>query len=92
MMFRADALRSIYHLTFVSVRDFQLNNVFHDVYTLAFFIWPVILVDIYQRKSDNRGDLDDFKWPIQSILIGLMIVAIVIFGVRESNEFIYFVF
>lgn len=59
---------------------------------ILFFIIPLIVIQIYQYITRDLLILLKARLPIQILLYGWMLLWIIIFGVRESTEFIYFQF
>ena len=61
-------------------------------YSLFFFSLPLVLVSFYQFLSGNLIALQKTKPWFRIPLYGFFILWIVVFGVREPMEFIYFNF
>ena len=73
----------------------QLNVYFTGLYwSLLVFCVPVILTDWigYRRGCEFPELFSTIKWPLQVLLIILLIYGIQFYGRREGNAFIYFAF
>jgi alginate O-acetyltransferase complex protein AlgI len=91
MIFRASSLEElVYFASHVGLTPSPLSARF--AWDLAFFSLPLLGIELWQQ---HRGDL---LAPIRAPLLGQMalnaflIVWIVVFGARESVEFVYFQF
>lgn len=60
--------------------------------TFAFFVIPLLGVQIWQYRSGDLLVMTRAKPAVLGIAYGLMLTAILLFGVRDSVEFIYFQF
>jgi alginate O-acetyltransferase complex protein AlgI len=91
LIFRSTCVRQmIYMLTRVSLVPSAESMDF--AFRLSFFALPLLLVQIYQYVK--RDLLIPIKLPALSrvLVYGFFLTWILIFGVRESTEFIHFQF
>jgi hypothetical protein len=79
-----------YMLTHVSfkVNDFCVSLLVN----LVFFTVPLVLIELYQYMSRNLLLLTRLPILARITIYGLIIIWTLIFGERESLEFIYFQF
>lgn len=63
-----------------------------DGYAVAFFAAPLVAIELWMQYK--RDLLAPMRWPLAArvLLYGFLLTWIVIFGVREPVEFIYFQF
>ena len=61
-------------------------------YQLIFFSWPVVVMEVIQYYYGDLLIVTKQSTLTRGLVYGLLIVAIMVFGVRESLEFIYFQF
>ena len=59
---------------------------------LAFFAWPLLAVQVAQHWSRNLLIAQQLPAAARIVLYTLLLTGIVVFGVRESVEFIYYQF
>lgn len=64
----------------------------HWGYGLLFFITPLLIVQVCQHFSRDLLVLAKLKWWARVPVFGFLLAWILIFGVRQSVEFIYFQF
>jgi D-alanyl-lipoteichoic acid acyltransferase DltB (MBOAT superfamily) len=91
LFFRADSIQQIsYMLTHLSFISSPESMEFFN--TLIFFTAPLIVVQVIQYATRDLLILLKARIPVQILLYGWMLLWIIMFGVRESTEFIYFQF
>jgi D-alanyl-lipoteichoic acid acyltransferase DltB (MBOAT superfamily) len=91
LFFRADSVHQIsYMLTQLSLVSSPETLEFFR--KLVFFTAPLLLIQLFQYKTRDLLILLKARIPIQILLYGWMLLWMIIFGVRESTEFIYFQF
>ena len=91
LMFRADSAGQI--LYFVQNMHRGLGDSGTELlYDLLFFSWPLLLVQIYQYRTGDLLAVMRLPWLARAGVYCLLFWGILIFGVRESTEFIYFQF
>ncbi len=61
-------------------------------YDLMFFVLPMLLINILQERSGDLLVVNRLPLIPRGLVWGLLLVAIIVFGVREPSEFIYFQF
>lgn len=61
-------------------------------YELAFFITPLLLVQVVQQRTRDLLIMAKLPLPLSILFHAWLFVWICVFGVRESVEFIYFQF
>ncbi len=61
-------------------------------YELFFYVSPLIMIQLYQYITRDLLILTKFRTPMRSLIYGLLLTWIFVFGVRDSLEFIYFQF
>jgi len=91
LMFRAESAAQI---------GYFLTNMHHGVgktglellYTLFFFSWPLIPVQLLQYRTGNLLAVTALSPPLRITIYCLLFCWILVFGVHESTEFIYFQF
>ncbi len=95
LLFRAESLDQVLNL---------LRIVFCDPFStewavtrvvlrkLAFYAGPVIIVQMAQYYRNDVLVMYRLPWVLRGILYYAMIIVILIFGVTEANDFIYFQF
>ena len=62
------------------------------LYTWFYFTWPLFAVQLLQYRTGNLLAVTALPAPIRIPIYCLMFCGIVVFGVHESMEFIYFQF
>jgi alginate O-acetyltransferase complex protein AlgI len=91
LFFRADSVQQISYmlgnLSFLSSPE-----TFEFARMILFFTIPLIAIQIYQYITGDLLILLKARVPVQLFLYGWMLLWVIIFGVRESTEFIYFQF
>ena len=91
LIFRSSSIDQITHFMFNF--NFSLsNNSLKYIFELIFYTSPLIVIQIMQHKSNNLLVMIDKPKVFIILMYVFMIVWILIFGVRESPEFIYFQF
>lgn len=65
---------------------------FEMAYKLALFGLPVALMDLAQYRSGDLLVVTKQNYLVQGLVYGVLITGIIVFGVRDSLEFIYFQF
>jgi D-alanyl-lipoteichoic acid acyltransferase DltB (MBOAT superfamily) len=65
---------------------------FEMAYKLALFGLPVVLMDLAQYRSGDLLVVTKQNYLVQGLVYGVLITGIIVFGVRDSLEFIYFQF
>jgi D-alanyl-lipoteichoic acid acyltransferase DltB (MBOAT superfamily) len=65
---------------------------FEMAYKLALFGLPVVLMDLAQYRSGDLLVVTKQNYLVQGLVYGVLIAGIIVFGVRDSLEFIYFQF
>jgi D-alanyl-lipoteichoic acid acyltransferase DltB (MBOAT superfamily) len=91
LIFRSHSVEQMtYMLTHVSfkVNDFSVSLLVN----LVFFTFPLVLIELYQYMSRNLLLLTRLPILARITIYGLIIIWTLIFGERESLEFIYFQF
>ncbi len=61
-------------------------------YTLLFFAVPLLAAERYQHVTGDLLVFTKWRWWLRAAFYGALVVWILVFGVRESMEFIYFQF
>ena len=91
VIFRSPSIsQSIYMLTHLGVNLSDHSRTF--AYDLLFFSLPLVVMEIFQYiKRDLLAVLNLRAW-IQATIYAFLIVWILVFGIRDSVEFIYFQF
>lgn len=65
----------------------------HFLSGLVFFTWPLILVEFAEEtRADAAERARSAQWWVRVPAYSLIIIAMALFGVRQSSEFIYFQF
>lgn len=91
VIFRSQSVGQMtYMLTHMGI-DFSRDSL-KIAYNLAFFVLPLALMELAQYRSGDLLIVAKQKTVIQGLVYGFMLVGIVVFGVRDSLEFIYFQF
>jgi len=64
----------------------------HNLLQAIFFIAPLLLIQIAQHRAQNH--FVDFTWsfPFRIFIYTLLLTLLIIFGVRDGKQFIYFQF
>ena len=91
ILFRARSLDQLWHFL-TRIGPATSPHTLEFVHTLLFFTLPLILAQAIEQR---RGDLLTFNRlspPLLGLLHGLLITLLIILGVRQSMEFIYFQF
>lgn len=91
LFFRADSIHQItYMLANLSLISSRETADFARM--ILFFISPLIVIQLYQYITKDLLILLKIRMPIQVFLYAWMLLWMIVFGVRESTEFIYFQF
>ena len=91
LIFRARSAEQIwYFFANFSFESSQLTSGF--VYDLLFFITPLLLIQIVQYIRNDLNFIARMPAWASALVYSVLIAWAVIFGVRESTEFIYFQF
>ena len=61
-------------------------------YDLVFFTLPLVITQLAQHRTSNLLVVLTLHRGIQILIFGFLLTWIVVFGVREQNEFLYFQF
>ena len=91
ILFRARSLDQLWHFL-TRIGPATSPHTLEFVHTLLFFTLPLLLAQTIEQR---RGDLLTFNRlspPLLGLLHGLLITLLIILGVRQSMEFIYFQF
>ena len=91
LIFRARSVDQIVYMLAnisLSISNFSLVLLLE----LVFFTFPLVLIELYQYMSRDLLLLTRLPAIVRVIVYALLIVWTLIFGVRESLEFIYFQF
>ena len=91
ILFRARSLDQLWHFL-TRIGPATSPHTLEFVHTLLFFTLPQLLAQTIEQR---RGDLLTFNRlspPLLGLLHGLLITLLIILGVRQSMEFIYFQF
>jgi hypothetical protein len=59
---------------------------------IVFYAWPLLLLQIAQRRSGNLLVLTGLPAPAAAAVLAFAIASIAVLGSREPMEFIYFQF
>ena len=93
LIFRAADLGQVLDFSRLLFLRFRLSA---DVVPLAihliFYIWPLIVIQGWQKLASNQNVLGRLPWPCRSLIYAAGTFLFVIFGAFESREFIYFQF
>ena len=91
LLFRADSAGQI--LYFLGNLHRGAGETGRDLlYTWFYFSWPLIPVQLLQYRTGNLLAVTTLPAPIRIPIYCLLFCGIVVFGVHESMEFIYFQF
>jgi D-alanyl-lipoteichoic acid acyltransferase DltB (MBOAT superfamily) len=91
LLFRSSSLGQIaYMITNMSLAPSGHSSAM--AYDLVFFTLPLMAVQVYQYRRRDLLVLTKWRAWLRVPCYGLLFLAILIFGVRESVEFIYFQF
>jgi alginate O-acetyltransferase complex protein AlgI len=91
LFFRADSIQQIsYMLANLSFMTSTETGEFTRM--MLFFTIPLIVIQVYQYATRDLLILLKIRLPIQILLYAWMLLWVIVFGVRESTEFIYFQF
>lgn len=91
LIFRAESTEQIVHMLGSIHVDFDREDL-RTAYELFFFVAPIGLMQLAQRRSGNLLVATKLPPVLQGVLLGWMLVWILTFGVRTETEFIYFQF
>ena len=77
-----------------SLANFRFGQIHNQARYLAILIVPVLITDYIglRRKAEFPDAWADYPVAVRVALIIVPIYAIIFFGAREANEFIYFAF
>ncbi|MBN2148175.1 MAG: MBOAT family protein [Anaerolineales bacterium] len=88
LIFRAQSVGQIGEL--IRAISFSLSDSSLEMLRLMiFFITPLVAVQIWQYLSGNLWVLAKVRLPVRVLVYGVMILWIIVFTVRETQEFIY---
>jgi D-alanyl-lipoteichoic acid acyltransferase DltB (MBOAT superfamily) len=91
ILFRSNSLDQIhYYLTHLGLTESGETS--DLALKLVTFSAPLVVADFAQYRSGELNVLGRLSLVPRGIVAGLLIVAMLIFGIRESSEFIYFQF
>lgn len=91
LIFRSHSVAQIgYMLTHASFKVSSFSLIL--LAEIVFFSFPLVLIEIYQYMSRDLLLLTRLPTLMRIIVYGLIIIWTLIFGARESLEFIYFQF
>ena len=91
LMFRAESAGQIVY--FLSNMHRGVGKTGLDLlYTLVFFSWPLIPIQLLQYRTVDLLAVTWLRAPVRIAIYCLLFCGIIIFGVHESTEFIYFQF
>ena len=91
LIFRASSASQIFYmLTHISLATSPQTATLAS--QIAFYTWPLILIQLVQYVSKDLLILVKTRPLVRVIIYGLLLSATLIFGVRDSLEFIYFQF
>lgn len=91
LVFRAESLTQItYFFQQFSFEHSSQTTIF--IQQVLFFICPVLLLQIWQGRSNNLLIILEQKHWQLGVFYAFLFISILIFGVREATEFIYFQF
>ncbi|QDV04935.1 Peptidoglycan O-acetyltransferase [Planctomycetes bacterium Poly30] len=88
---RCDSVDQFWHM--MTHQSFELTDTARaGLLTYAYFSWPLVLIQLAQHFSKDL--LVPLRLPVigRSLLLAAMILAMMVFGVREPVEFFYFQF
>lgn len=93
IIFRSHSLSQIiYILTHLLTFDPLLTSSLRMAYELAFFTLPLLALYLLQARSQNLLVLIHWpRWRL-AMVYSFLLIGILVYGVRESMEFIYFRF
>ncbi len=91
LIFRANSVDQIWY--FISNFSFQSTSTSSNLwFNLLFFISPLIIVQIFQHIKKDLLVVLKMPTIFIAILYAFLLIWIIVFGARESTEFIYFQF
>ncbi len=91
MIFRIHSLDQLLHV-FTQISFAPTPDSRWLLYQVAFFYSPLILMQCAQHFTGDLMVAFRLPAPLRALLFALLLAGLFIFGVRESNEFIYFQF
>ncbi|MHC4215476.1 MAG: MBOAT family O-acyltransferase [Planctomycetota bacterium] len=91
IIFRSNSLEQIFYmLGHMGLNWSQSTEIFLERF--LFFTFPLIALELWQYLDGNLAAPAARNVWIRSLIYGLSLAAIIMYGVRESVEFIYFQF
>jgi D-alanyl-lipoteichoic acid acyltransferase DltB (MBOAT superfamily) len=91
LIFRSRSLDQIAHL--ITHAGFSVSgDTFRLGYHLVFLCAPLVLIELWQYRRADLLAPCKLRAPLRIPLYGFLMVWVLVFGVRETMEFIYFQF
>jgi len=91
LLFRAHSTEQIVYM-FSHISFLQSTETATFLSELIFYSTPLIAMQCWQGYTGNLLIPIKMKWPVQALVYTAMLLFILIFGVKEPLEFIYFQF
>jgi len=92
LIFRSNSLTQAYQMFSSIFNNFEFSLKGIGLKTMVFYLWILIPIQVLQYKNNNLLAIFTFKPIIQVFLYLIIFYALMLFGVTEKNEFIYFQF
>lgn len=93
LIFRAQNINTIDVLLTSMFTDFRMGpEGFGSLITLLFYIWPLLLMQIFQLQRQNLTAIVKTHWFVQANVWLFMLMSIAALGSKQEVEFIYFAF
>ncbi len=93
VFFRAQSIDGAFHIIQSMLFRFQpSSSLWTAVIDLVRFAGPLVLLQYLEYRRKNPDWLSRMHWIPQGLIYAAMVVLMLVFGVTDGNEFIYFQF
>lgn len=93
LLFRADSGGQIAALSLGVLGGWSdVTSVVGGVARLVFYGWPLVAMDVMQRRSGNLLVALTWPWPVRAVAYVVFFYLALLRGVFDSEQFIYFQF
>jgi alginate O-acetyltransferase complex protein AlgI len=92
LIFRSESVDQIFYFIKSAARLDISRSTLMRYLEILFFVWPLILVQVIQRRKGDLNVISSLNPLVKSLIYFVFFILMCLYGVRESTEFIYFQF